>query len=168
MRIISALKYADQKAVIYYNEKPFFSLPISINLFSNAILKSKLGDNCSISAYIGPQTDEIDDYFEIEQSTMEELRAHLSTIVFVILFFPAVTLFTIHPLREARCQIKALQFMAGVHGINYWGIMYLVDLMTYIIMTFVVVGLALILDNVAFNYGLMRELEMGKCFSIIF
>lgn len=121
----------------FYSSYCVFSIPITINLLSNALLKSALGEDHSISMSIHQLPHSIHSQTQEE----DELDIAGTAMLFVFFLFPAIALFVIHPLREAQTNVKQLQMMTGVSCFTYWGTMFLFDFIVFLIsMFFITVG----------------------------
>ncbi|XP_014205590.1 ATP-binding cassette sub-family A member 1-like [Copidosoma floridanum] len=128
----------------FYSGYAMFSIPISINLLSNALIKSLAGDEHSISISGQQLPNSL-------QSTLipdDNVDVYATVLLFVFFFFPAIALFVIHPLREALTNIKQLQRMTGVSCFTYWGTMFIFDLAVFLIVIFFIVIGFICMDKV--------------------
>ncbi|KAJ8686324.1 hypothetical protein QAD02_022118 [Eretmocerus hayati] len=142
------------KANAYYSSYATFGIPISINLLSNALIKSVVGDEYSISIY-GQQLP------HTLQSTPEDNTDVFATaLLFIFFLFPTVALFVIHPLRESVSNMKHLQRMTGVSCFTYWGTMFVFDLFVLLILVFSIVIGFICMDR-AIDLRMYRETEIG-------
>lgn len=140
-----------------YNDKAFYSIPISINMLSNAVLKSVADYNSSINFSIGPQI-KTSPYLNFPSAVIDTLQPYVIAILYMLFLFPAVALFSIHPLRETISNIKQLQRMAGVSWIRYWGTIYIFDLGVFGFSILITMLSAIILDRYV-GYRLMETVE---------
>ena len=141
----------------FFSGYAMFSIPISINLVSNALIKSLAGDDhsISISGHQLPHS---------LQSTLipdENVDVYATVMLFVFFFFPAVALFVIHPLRESLSNVKQLQRMTGVSCFTYWGTMFVFDFMVFLVAIFLIVVGFILMDS-AIDLRLYEETEIGK------
>lgn len=149
----------DTIANAFYSGYATFSMPISINLMSNSILKTLAGDDhsISISGHQLPHS---------LHSTLipdENVDVYATVLLFVFFFFPAVALFVVHPLREALSNIKQLQTMTGISCFTYWGTMFLFDFLVFLIgICFIVFGF--ICMDVVIDLRLYENTEIGKLY----
>ncbi|XP_058807201.1 ATP-binding cassette sub-family A member 17-like [Phymastichus coffea] len=130
-------------AVALYNSKfAQFAQPLSINLVSNAILKTMMNDNYSIEISV-QETPEMDE-FAVTPNEVKAMSAYMVSIMFVCFLYPAVAFFVVHPIRETLTDIKHLQRMAGVSCFSYWGTMFLFDfLLLFYVIVCMIVGLVI-------------------------
>ena len=139
---------------ILYSKEATFAIPSALNLLSNALIKYKTGQNYSIKASIG----KIPDVFEPEMSP-ETMSAIVD--VFNFIYFPVLSLFVLHTLRESTCNIKQLQRMAGVSWISYWGSTYLFDFFIFLLEIICILITAIAFDSWT-GYRLLYTKEIGK------
>ncbi|XP_011496889.1 PREDICTED: ATP-binding cassette sub-family A member 1-like [Ceratosolen solmsi marchali] len=144
----------DTLANAFYSDNAMFSIPISINLLSNAIIKTLAGDDHSISIFSHQLPNSLQSNFIPDETV------YGTVLLFVFFLFPAIALFIIHPLRESVTNVKQLQRMAGVSCFTYWGTMFIFDFLVFLILIiFVVVGF-LCMDN-AIDLRMYEETEIG-------
>ncbi|XP_058807246.1 phospholipid-transporting ATPase ABCA1-like isoform X2 [Phymastichus coffea] len=127
----------DTIANAFYSGYATFSIPISINLMSNSILKTLAGEDHSISI----SGHQLPHSLHSSMNSDKNVDVYASVLLFVFFFFPAVALFVIHPLRESLSNVKQLQTMTGVSYFTYWGTMFLLDFLVFLIgICFIVIG----------------------------
>ena len=124
-------------ATAYYSKYAVFSIPLTINILSNALLNWKTEDDYSIeiSVHQLPYS---------SKPVMDEADIDGGDIawMFVNLFYPAVALFVVHPHREYIANVKQLQLMTGVSRITYWAVMFVFDLFIFFaLITCITIGL---------------------------
>uniref|UniRef100_A0ABD2X139 ABC transporter domain-containing protein n=1 Tax=Trichogramma kaykai TaxID=54128 RepID=A0ABD2X139_9HYME len=134
-----------------------FSLPISINLVSNAILKGLINDSYSIKI-AGQQLSTYDDFVYTDSTEQNALTV---AIMFSFLSFSALTLFVLHPSREQALGLKHMQRMTGVSGFAYWFTIFIFDLFVFMLVVIVLLGSLLILDY-TLNFDLYHLSEVGN------
>lgn len=111
----------------FYFVPAVHSLPLTINMISNTLIKSFTGDH----------------HYSIELSVEQlsinsdiDLRALicLIAITFVLLtyFLWTLNFFLMLPVTERQTQIKQLQRMIGVDALTYWGTMFVFDLLIFL------------------------------------
>ncbi|XP_011251490.2 retinal-specific ATP-binding cassette transporter [Camponotus floridanus] len=110
----------------FYSAIAFHSVPLTMNLLSNALIKTFAGDQHSIliSRQQLPNT-----IISTRQAPEEESLSRV--LIFCGFFFPTVALFVVHPLQETMTKVKQLQRMTGVTSLSYWGTMFTFDLVLY-------------------------------------
>jgi ATP-binding cassette subfamily A (ABC1) protein 3 len=143
----------------FYSNNAMFSIPISINLLSNAIIKTLTGDDHSISIFSHqlPNT--------LQSNFIPDETVYGTVLLFVFFFFPAVALFIIHPLRESITNVKQLQRMAGVSCFTYWGTMFIFDFLVFLVVIAFVIGGFLCMDS-AIDLRMYEETEIGRFASL--
>ncbi|KAJ8686329.1 hypothetical protein QAD02_022123 [Eretmocerus hayati] len=119
----------------FYSEKACYSFPISMNMLSNTILKSLLGDEYSIMLSV----QKLPSLNAIVYLDFSSVQAFTTAIIFVFLFFPTTALFVLHPIRESTANVKQLQRMTGVSSFMYWGTIFFFDLLVYLLMALLIV-----------------------------
>lgn len=127
-----------------YSNKAVFSLPISVNLMSNTLIKSVLGEEYSISVSSQTMTSKYSRGYT--DNTM--INAMSTAIILCFLLFPTIALFALHPLRETSTYIKQLQRMAGVPFIEYWGNMMFFDMGTLVLLLALLIGGFVAMDEI--------------------
>lgn len=138
----------------FYSDHAVFSIPISINLLSNAIIKSVAGDDhsISISSHQLPHS--------LQSTLIPDENVYGTVLLFVFFFFPAIALFIIHPLRESISNVKQLQRMAGVSCFTYWGTIFIFDFLVFlVVIAFTIIGF-ICMDS-AIDLRLYEETEIG-------
>lgn len=120
---------------MYNSIKATYALPISINLLTNALLKTFFGTGHSISveAQEFPHGDMVDIIIR-RTFSLEIVEVVVVPMIFIFFFYPLVALFVIHPMREASTNVKHLQRMTGTSGLGYWGTMFLFDFTVMLIL----------------------------------
>lgn len=144
-------------ATAFYSEKISYSLPISINLVSNSIIKGLLGDNYSIEIF-SQEIPTFDDYVYIDSTRMKTLTI---ATMFSSLIFSAITLFSLHPSIESSSKLKHLQRMTGVSGFTYWGTMFIFDFIVYMFLVIFLMISLKIIDS-ALNLQIYHTEELCK------
>lgn len=138
--IISAEFNSSLSANGLYSGGATFSAPITVNAMSNLVLKTVAGDEYSISASIGDLPRLLEP--AAEHAILIRARIMLSITLVMTIFFYIIGLFVKHPLLENNTKVKQLQQMAGISAFLYWGTMFLIDYMFYIlIMVLIILGL---------------------------
>ncbi|XP_058807248.1 phospholipid-transporting ATPase ABCA1-like isoform X2 [Phymastichus coffea] len=138
--LIAAAEFNETgSANAFYSDKATFSLPISVNLIWNTILKKLLGDDYSISL----SSQELPSMIYLDVTMINGI---MTSVVFVFQFCSVLALFVVHPLRESSKGVKQLQRMTGVSGLAYWTTMFLFDFLTYLLIVFLIIAGFLTMD----------------------
>ncbi|XP_074030310.1 phospholipid-transporting ATPase ABCA3 [Leptinotarsa decemlineata] len=122
------------RAVAMYNAVALHSLPISLNLITNAIVKTLLGSEYSIST----------SYWPLESIDTSASPVEYSETMFAVLWLIMIPIgclfilgsFIIFPHTEISTRFIQLQYMCGVKPVVYWITNFLSDLVVYFIMIF--------------------------------
>lgn len=163
--LITAAEFnkSDSGSMIYANgmwaEAAIISMPISMNLITNALAKTLAGPEYDIRVSYQklPQT--------IEFGTILDTGNFFDSLVRIFVlssfFFPTVALFAIQPVQEVLTSMKHLQRMNGVSSFSYWGITYVADLILYAAMTMLVL-LGFMISDMVLGVKLYYAKELGK------
>ncbi|XP_015588178.1 ATP-binding cassette sub-family A member 1 isoform X2 [Cephus cinctus] len=120
------------------------SIPITVNLLSNTLIKSLAGDDYSIDISVLAFPDILSNYkldlFEIT------VLAGLKTSILIHFLFLAVCLFVKHPLQENAIGVKHLQRMTGISGFSYWAVIYVIDLLLVLCTIFLMIVFVCLID----------------------
>ncbi|XP_008203624.1 retinal-specific phospholipid-transporting ATPase ABCA4-like [Nasonia vitripennis] len=141
---VNSSMFAGYSASALYSNKAVFSLPISVNLMTNTLIKSVLGEQYSIS--VSSQT--MISKYNRSYSDNTMVNAITTAIIFCFLFFPTIALFALHPLRETSTYVKQLQRMAGVPFIEYWGNMMFFDMGSLVLLLALLIGGFVAMDEI--------------------
>ncbi|KAJ8686327.1 hypothetical protein QAD02_022121, partial [Eretmocerus hayati] len=121
--------------IALYSSSASFSWPISLNLLTNAILKSLAGDDYSISLTSHQLPYRSAAYVD---EVPVALAWMISTLLMFLLYI-MVALIVIHPVLENSANVKQLQRMTGASGLTYWGSMMAFDMVTLLlVMTLII------------------------------
>ena len=109
---------SDAKATVWFNNRGFHTLPISLSLLHNAILRTVSGRNVNINVSNKPLPFKAKSrlFFMTSQN---QLGFHLSFNISFSLAF-AAAFFVILPVEERRTKSKLLQFASGINKFLYW------------------------------------------------
>ncbi|UJR15712.1 hypothetical protein I4U23_002647 [Adineta vaga] len=138
-KIASLFRIYPPQASVWYNNKGWLSSVAFLNVFNNALLRSILLKNDSLSPIHDygitainhplPQNDiQIDN--DLQSRTVLELFTAIC-IIFALAFIPAS--FLVFLIDERVTTSKHLQFVSGVKGMTYWCSNFLWDLSNYTI-----------------------------------
>ncbi|CAK9811271.1 Phospholipid-transporting ATPase ABCA3 [Anthophora quadrimaculata] len=109
----------------FYSGNAIHSVPITINLLSNTLIKSVAGDEYSIDV----SSQKLPNALSSTIMQMPEMESLWRVLVFCSFFFPTVALFVIHPYQETTTKMKQLQRMTGVTSFSYWLTIFSVDIL---------------------------------------
>ncbi|CAB0039717.1 unnamed protein product, partial [Trichogramma brassicae] len=133
-------------AAFYNPTRAAYSLPISVNLLTNTILKTLVGNEYNIRFAVQEFPRARDESMIILEANMGVVEAYVIALLLVFFLFPLTALFVIHPLRENINNIKQLQRMAGASCLKYWGTMFAFDYVVFIMLSVVLVVGFIIVD----------------------
>ncbi|XP_043500226.1 ATP-binding cassette sub-family A member 7-like [Polistes fuscatus] len=133
-----------------YSGTMMHSIPLTMNILSNTILRSLTGEKYSIE--ISKQ--QLPDSFSFYE--IDPLSQVLTLCSFL---FPTLALFVIHPLQETSTKVKQLQRMTGVTSVLYWLTMFLFDFLICIISAlFITLGFYIM--DIILDIRLFRDTEI--------
>lgn len=134
-RHLYGVSIKSSEIVAWYNNKPYHTLPISLNLAHNAILKAVCGQNCSITVSNRPLP-YLKESRDVMQKTLSNLSFQLSfNISFAMAFVAAF--FAIPYIKERVTKAKLLQFVSGINAFMYWSTAFLWDILTFLLIALV-------------------------------
>ena len=140
-----------------YSRTIFYSMPISLNLLSNTIIKVLVGKDYQINL----STQKLPNPYDFRDASTSGGKEYADTISFVFFLIPTLAMYVIHPLRESSSGIKDLQKMTGVTSYLYWGTFFLSDFLVFITSTiFMLIGFYYM--DVVLDLRMFYGTEMGK------
>lgn len=154
--LVAAMDLQQKSVTFFHNEYLGFSIPISINLLTNAILKFYTSNDYSISLSIQNMESKSINYLPYD-SLVDLLNAPM----FLFVFFPFIALFVVHPLRESSTHVKHLQRMAGASYFTYWGTIFIFDLTVFFV-AIVLTMMTIIIVNFAYDLQMFYAKEVRK------
>ncbi|KAK2576776.1 hypothetical protein KPH14_005420 [Odynerus spinipes] len=109
----------------FYSGAAMHSIPLTMNILSNTIIKTLGGSEYSIEV----SRQKLPDTFIYTSNDSAQIEALSRLLIFCSFFFPTLALFVIHPLKEISTKVKQLQRMTGVTSVSYWITMFSFDLL---------------------------------------
>ncbi|KAI4504278.1 hypothetical protein M0802_000749 [Mischocyttarus mexicanus] len=138
-----------------YSGTMMHSMPLTMNILSNTILRNLFGKKYSIE--ISKQ--KLPETFSYSIEMISEMEALSRVLMLCSFLFPTLALFVIHPLRETSTKVKQLQRMTGVTSVSYWLTMFLFDFLICVISAlFITVGFCIM--DIILNIRLYRDTEI--------
>lgn len=141
-----------------YSNSIFESIPITMNLLSNTIIKIVAGEDYQIDVSRQKLPKVLDFQTAIKSGGEEDVT---KVIIFIIALFPALALYVIHPLKELTTGIKDLQRMTGVTSYLYWGSFFLFDFLLFFL-TIIIILVGFFLMDIILDLRIFRGTEIGK------
>lgn len=141
----------------FFSKTASYSIPISVNLLSNTILKAVAGEDYEINVWSQkfPNMYKSSDIAETQDDTFGRV------LLLIAFLYPTIALFVIHPLRESSLGVKQLQRMTGIPSWLYWGTIFLFDFVVFFIsIIFILIGFYAI--DCIFDIRMFHGKEMGK------
>lgn len=140
----------------FYSGIAIHSVPLTVNLLSNAFIKTFAGDQHSIhvSRQQLPNT-------LASTVVLPEAESLSRAMIFCSFFFPTVALFVVHPLQETMTKVKQLQRMTSVTSVLYWGTMFIFDLLILTICV-LLITLAYYIMDIILDIRLYYKVEIRK------
>jgi ATP-binding cassette, subfamily A (ABC1), member 3 len=119
---------------VWYNNQPYHTSPISLNLLHNAVLRAVSGGNVSISVSNKPLPFRSESRMMMLQAG-NNLGFQLSfNIGFAMAFVSSF--FIIVYIKERVTKAKLLQFVSGVNVVMYWITAFLWDYLLFVVIAF--------------------------------
>lgn len=121
----------DTQIVAWFNNQPFHTAPLSVNLVHNAVVRAKFGEDYSIHVSNSPLP------FRVE-STMSLLMAgsnmgfQLATNISFAMAFVS-SFYIMFYIKERVSKAKLLQFVSGLNISTFWTTSFLFDFATFIL-----------------------------------
>lgn len=143
-----------------YSNSIFESIPITMNLLSNTIIKIVAGEDYQIDVSRQKLPKVLDFQTAIKSGGEEDVT---KVIIFIIALFPALALYVIHPLKELTTGIKDLQRMTGVTSYLYWGSFFLFDFLLFFL-TIIIILVGFFLMDIILDLRIFRGTEIGIMF----
>lgn len=129
-----------QKIIAWYNNQPYHTMPLSLYLTHNAMVKSMLGQEHSIHVSNYPLPFQVESTIDMSNASYR-IGFQLATNLSFAMSFIA-TFYILFLIKERVSNAKHLQMVSGVNVATFWISSYLVDFVTF---TFTVVLLILAL-----------------------
>lgn len=142
-----------------FSKSALLGVPISMNLLTNAIVKTVAGPEYDIQVNYQklPKSATVDGFM----GALDFGLASMRTILFSTFLFPCVALFVIQPIQETLTNMKHLQRMNGVSALSYWGTTYIADLIVYTVMTLLAL-LAFFVSDILLDVRIYQTKEIGE------
>lgn len=125
----------DSQIIAWFNNQPFHTSALSLNLLHNALIKWKLGSNHSIHVINHPLP------FRIEASTglsmiSNSIGFELASFLPFIMAFVS-SFYVIFYVKERVSKAKLLQHLSGLNVFTFWITSFLFDFVTFILSSFI-------------------------------
>ncbi|CAG2173151.1 unnamed protein product, partial [Oppiella nova] len=136
---------------IWHNYYAYHSLPISLNLMTNALIKYLTQDNdyeISVSnkpLMIDWKGRDVNEYHDREQT--KDISIATDYIVFLCIFSFTSAAYVLQPLTEWRTRFKLIQFMSGLNPTLYWVSNFVFDFTIHSICSAVYVSIYYMFDT---------------------
>lgn len=155
----ASIQINDEKKVkmnAFYSTSASYSIPISVNLLSNTLLKTLAGEDYEINVWSQkfPNLYKSSEIVETQDDTFGRV------LLLIAFLYPTIALFVIHPLRETSLGVKQLQRMTGVPSWLYWGTMFLFDFLIFFV-AIIVILLGFFAIDCIFDIRMFRGTEMA-------
>ena len=138
---------------IWHNYNAIHSLPISLNLITNALLKQVTKQS---DYHIEVSDDQVETYFRSSHPSRvykHQFYTLLEFLVFMFGFTFTVATYVLLPITESRTKFKLLQMMSGLHPAVYWMANFLFDLTIHVICCFIYTSVYYIFDSDQYFIG---------------
>lgn len=140
----------------WYNREATHSMPISLNLLYQTLMRTLLGNNVSITLhnYPAPFT-----YYYLSSVHSVTYTMIYTCFLFVPLTVPFLgASYVLFPVHERVSQSKLLQMMTGISTLTVWAASYIFDLLNHLVSTVIIFVVFAIFDHkkVFFDNDLSR------------
>ncbi|XP_012054736.1 PREDICTED: ATP-binding cassette sub-family A member 1 [Atta cephalotes] len=139
----------------FYSGIALHSVPLTVNLLSNSLIKALAGDEYSIIA----SRQQLPNTIFSSQIQLPEADSMSRVLLFCMFFFPTMSLFVMHPLQETATKVKQLQRMTGVTSLSYWSTMFAIDFLIFTIGV-LLITLAFYIMDVILDIRLYYKVEI--------
>lgn len=129
-RTLVGLTVQNNAVVAWFNNQPYHTIPLAMNLAYNAFLKTACAD-CNISITNHPLPFRVESRQEMLQAGNNMGFQLASNIGFSMAFVAAF--YIIFYIKERVSRSKLLQFVSGINIWTFWFTAYVWDLVTFII-----------------------------------
>lgn len=151
-----------QRIVAHFNNQPYHTAPLSLSLVHNAVLRSHLGIDHSITVFNKPL-----EYSSHSRMKLLQLGGTMGFQLAVNVGFAmafVASFYVLSYIKERTVKSKLLQFVSGANVLTFWLTAFLWD-----ILTFVVTILFLVITFAGFQEeGWSTTLELSRIFFILF
>lgn len=130
-RYLYGVTISSPNITVWYNNQPYHASPISLSMLHNAILKTVVGRNCSISVANKPLPYKTESRIMMLQAG-NNLGFQLSFNIGFAMAFVA-SFYVIVYIKERVTKAKLLQFVSGVNVVMYWITAFLWDFFLFVI-----------------------------------
>lgn len=156
--VIAGAEFNESFINAFYSETAFYSLPISINLLHNSMVKHLVGSDYSINLSYQIWPNKL-------HSMLDRLISVAWGVAFLLTFYMStlLALFLVQPAREFISNFKQLQKMTGVSDFTYWATMFLFDLMEYTCLIFLMM-ISFVCVDLILGLGLIGFTEFREYF----
>ncbi|KAF7399046.1 hypothetical protein HZH66_006943 [Vespula vulgaris] len=118
----------------FYSGTMMHSLPLTMNILSNTIIRSLTDKKYSIEV----SRQQLPNIFSYSDQVVPEMEALSRVLIFCSFFFPTLALFVIHPLQETSTKVKQLQRMTGISSVSYWLTIFSIDFLICVLSTCII------------------------------
>lgn len=162
-RTLAGVTIRNDEAVAWFNNQPYHTIPLSVNLAYNALL-SVICPTCSISVTNHPLPFTLQSRLDMLQAGNNMGFQLASNIGFSMSFVAAF--YIIFYIRERVSRSKLLQFVSGINIWTFWLTAYIWDIITFIVTTCFMVATLVAFQEDGWSSGseLGRVIVLSVCF----
>lgn len=162
-RTLAGVTVNDSSIVAWYNNQPYHTIPLTLNLAYNALLKTVCTD-CSISITNSPLPFTFDSRLDMLQAGNNMGFQLASNVGFSMAFVAAF--YIIFYIKERVSRAKLLQFVSGINIWTFWLTAFVWDLITFVVTICFMVATLAVFQEDGWSTGdeIGRVLVLSLCF----
>lgn len=147
----------------FYSISASYSIPISINLLTNTLLKAITNDdNYEINVW----SQKFPNLYKLNDLANTQDDVFGRVLLLTAFLYPTIALFVIHPLRESSLGVKQLQRMTGIPSWLYWGTLFLFDFIIFSV-SIILILIGFYAIDCIFDIRMFHATEMCKVLNFL-
>lgn len=123
--------------IAWFNNQPFHTSTLSMNMVHNAMIRSKLGSKYGIHLANHPLPFRVESAFSLLRST-NAMGFQLATNISFAMAFVS-SLYVMFYIRERVSKAKLQQYISGLNVSTFWMASFLFDFITFIVSAFILI-----------------------------
>lgn len=162
-RTLAGVTVDDVNVTAWFNNQAYHTIPLSLNLAYNALLKTVCPD-CSISITNSPLPFTLDSRLDMLQAGNNMGFQLASNVGFSMAFVAAF--YIIFYIKERVSRAKLLQFVSGINIWTFWLTAFAWDVITFVLTTLFMVATLAVFQETGWSTGdeIGRVILLSVCF----